>query len=82
MTKFDAKKVAAVSILFFGVMFIAAAVSIIYGVKILYGVNSGLPGALALVIVGVWVIHDLTFMLNRRVLRHLREIDLAKEDDQ
>ena len=82
MKKFDIKKAAMVSIFLMGVLFVFIIGAMIYGARILYDFNSGLPGTLALVIVGVWAIYDFTSMLNRWAMKYLHEMDLAKEDDK
>lgn len=82
MKKFDLKNVAIASIFMIGIAFLIIAGAMIYGVCALYEFDSGLPGAFALVIIGVWVAHDSASMLNRWTLEYLSEIDLAKEDNK
>jgi|688.fasta_scaffold552830_2 hypothetical protein len=82
MKKFDLKKVAFATMMAMGVLFIVIAGAIIYGVSILYDFNSGLPGAVALVMIGVWVAYDFVSTMNRWSTESLSEMDLVTEDKE
>jgi hypothetical protein len=51
-------------------------------VSILYDFNSGLPGAVALVMIGVWVAYDFVSTMNRWSTESLSEMDLVTEDKE
>lgn len=82
MKRFSLKKVAIVTTVGTGMLFIALVAILIYGVYFLYQIDPGIPGAIILVVSGAWVIYDLASLLNRAILEHLCDLDLAREDDE
>lgn len=82
MKKFDLKKVAFTTMMAMGVLCVLLMVAVVYGVFILYKIDSGLPGAVALVLIGAWLSYDVTSMLNSVILDHFCELDVAREGNE
>jgi uncharacterized RDD family membrane protein YckC len=79
MKKFDSIKTEIASILIMGLLFMLIAGAIIYGISVLYDINSGLPGAVALIMIGVWVAHDFAALLHNGAMEYMGETDVTGE---
>jgi hypothetical protein len=79
MKTFDFKKTESVSIFIMGLLFMLIGGVVIYVVSVLYDINSGLLGAVALVMIGVWVAHDFATLLHNGVIKYIGETDMTGE---
>lgn len=82
MKSLNLKKIAIVTTVVMGVLFIALVAILVYGVYFLYQVDPGIPAAIIIVTTGVWGAYELVSLLNRAILEYLCALDLAKEEEE